>query len=221
MSAQPSPLPPPADDELQLLAAVLGDDVDRPLRAGLLLGRFGTVQRLGEAELPELLADGHLADDEALRLHAAFRLGLRAARTRPSVRDPITTPDDAVAWLEGGFVGAREEELHALYLDRRHRPLARRTLTRGSDQFTIVDPRQVFRPAIGLGAAGVILAHNHPSGDPSASSQDLEITRRVARAGEILGVRLLDHLVFGGTEHTSLAALGALPAWQSLAGWTA
>ena len=76
--------------------------------------------------------------------------------------------------------------MRPLYLDRRQQPLAMRTLTRGSDGFTVVDPRQVFRPAVQLGATGVILAHNHPSGDPTPSAMDREVTRRVRKSGEVI-----------------------------------
>jgi DNA repair protein RadC len=119
-----------------------------------------------------------------------------------------------VALLAGPLRALEHEELHALYLDRRNRPMAVRALTRGSDAFTIVDPRQVFRPAVRLGALAVILAHNHPSGDPSPSPADLEVTRRVDRAGKVLGIRLLDHLVITAGAETSIAERGVLEAWS-------
>lgn len=91
--------------------------------------------------------------------------------------------------------------------------MAHRRLTHGSDAFTVVEPRQVFRYAVGLGASAVILAHNHPSGDPTPSAQDREVTTRVARAGALLGLPLLDHLVAGDGAWVSLAAEGLLPTW--------
>jgi DNA repair protein RadC len=98
-----------------------------------------------------------------------------------------------------------------LFLDRRRRLLAHRALTRGSDAFTVVDPRQVFRVAVGCSASAVILAHNHPSGDPTPSRQDEDVTRRVVQAGRTLGIPVLDHLVVAGARYVSLAESGAVP----------
>ena len=83
------------------------------------------------------------------------------------------------------------------------------------DRYTIVDPRQVFRPAVQIGAASVVLAHNHPSGDPTPSEQDVQVTRRVAQAGEVMEIRLLDHIIVGNRCWTSLADSGDLasPDW--------
>ncbi|MCA9566709.1 MAG: JAB domain-containing protein [Myxococcales bacterium] len=121
----------------------------------------------------------------------------------------------------GAHAGLEVEELHGLYLDRRRTVVARRTLTRGSHAFTIVDPRQIYRVALQLGASAVILAHNHPSDDPEPSPQDIDVTARVARAGRVLGVPLLDHLVITRGRWTSLAALGHVPVTAEIAsGWT-
>jgi DNA repair protein RadC len=111
--------------------------------------------------------------------------------------------------------------MQGLHVDRRLRPIAVRTLTRGTDQITLVDPRQVYRPAAALGAWGVIVAHNHPSGDPTPSSQDRVVTHRLAQAGQVLGVRLVDHLVVADGHAVSLAEVGAVPPVAELPGWTA
>jgi DNA repair protein RadC len=145
------------------------------------------------------------------RLAAASELYRRANyRAMAGKGAPITSPEDAVEILRAMALGDAEQ-LVAVYLDRRHRVLATRRLSIGSDAFTVVDPRAVYRPAIQLGAAGVIMAHNHPSGDSSPSSQDKEVTRRVKEAGRVLGVPLLDHMVVvrgGDGGWTSLAELG-------------
>ena len=111
--------------------------------------------------------------------------------------------------------GLVQEQLHALYLDRRRYPVALRRLTQGSDRYTVVDPRQIFRTAMGVGASAVILAHNHPSGDPAPSEQDCHVTERVARAGETLDIVLLDHLVVGHRGYRSMAEEGLLPQWTA------
>ena len=91
--------------------------------------------------------------------------------------------------------------------------MAVRRLTHGSDAYTVVDPRQILRPAIQLGSCAVIMAHNHPSGEVEPSRMDREVTRRVAAAARVVGVRLLDHLVVAGERYSSLAGLGELPTW--------
>lgn len=179
--------------------------------AGQLLDSFGGLSGLARAEPAELLAVPGVGLARAVRLHAALEAGRRATRGQAERPDPVRAPDDAVSWLAPALRGLPHEELHALYLDRRHRPLALRCLTRGSDGLTVVDPRQVFRPAVGLGAAAVVLAHNHPSGDPTPSTMDREVTRRTVKAGEVLGVSLIDHLVIGGSDWVSLAAEGVVP----------
>lgn len=205
--------------ELELLSLLLGSD--GPALAGALLGRFGSVGRMATAEVDDLMAVPGLGPRRAARVHAALQLGRRARRV-PEDKAPVGDVAGALRWLRPGLVGLAHEELHALYLDRRRRPLAVRTLTRGSDRFTVVDPRQIFRPAVAVAASAVILAHNHPSGDPTPSAQDQEVTRRVAAAGHMLGVELVDHLVIGEPGHRSMREAGCLGAWEPVAAaWTA
>jgi DNA repair protein RadC len=183
--------------------------------AGALIDQFGGYRALSRAQVQELAAVHGVGLARAVRLHAAFELGRRALAVPEEHDRPVTGPADACAWLGPGLRGLVVEELHALYLDRRGRPLGRRMLTRGSDAFTVVDPRQVFRPAVALGAAGVVIAHNHPSGDPTPSPQDRDVTRRVAAAGRVLGVPLVDHLVIADDGVVSLAELGLLERWPA------
>lgn len=213
------------DDEegtVERLAAVLDGPGAR--RAALaLLEAFGDLPAVARAEPAAWSAVDGMGPRRTARLRAALGLATRLRRHPGSRRAPVDGPQDAHAWLAPRLVLAPVEELHALYLDRRHRPLALRALTRGSDRFTVVDPPQIYRPAVALGAAAVVLAHNHPSGDPEPSPQDREVTRRVAQAGRVLGIRLVDHLVVGADGWVSLAERGVLPSdGQPLAAsWTA
>lgn len=119
----------------------------------------------------------------------------------PSGCARLSTPDDAYSVLAPHLEGWAEERLVVVALDRRNRPIATQTMTIGSAGHTVVCPRQIFRWALlqgRSGASGVILGHNHPSGDPTPSAQDIDVTRRVRRAGEVLGVPLLDHIVVAG-----------------------
>jgi DNA repair protein RadC len=158
------------------------------------------------------------------RVIAAMELSRRIdARDAFSKRRSITSPGDAVEFFRSMSLGPYEI-LAAIYLDRRRRVIGARTLTIGSSAFTVVDPQQIFREAVELGANALILAHNHPSGDPSPSSQDRSVTDRVSRAGQVLGISLLDHIVLGAQDQwTSFASEGLLPSWtpESSAIWTA
>lgn len=104
----------------------------------------------------------------------------------------------------------RKEHFRAIYLDARQRMLRQETVSIGSLTATIVHPREVYRPAIELSAAGVLVAHNHPSGDPNPSPEDLALTRRLRQAGEILGIELIDHLIIGRCGYVSLKERGEL-----------
>lgn len=206
----------------ELLALILGTGT--PGRSALsvasdLLNHFETLHNLVSAETRQLQQIDGIGPVRALRLHAALQLGRRAAQQPSPPVGMVEAIDDAVALLGPPLQGRQTEALHALYLDRRHRPLTHRQLTEGSDGCTVVDPRQIFRPAVQLGASAVILAHNHPSGDPSPSQQDRMVTRRVEQAGRVLGITLLDHLIFAGDQWTSLAARGWVQAAPQAPGW--
>lgn len=122
-------------------------------------------------------------------------------------RVAVTSPEAAAALLLPTLAGADRERCVALLLDTRHRLLETRTVSIGSIDHTFVAPREVYRDALLANAAAVVLGHNHPSGDPEPSRDDEQVTRRVARVGAELGVRLLDHLVVG-EGWTSLARRG-------------
>ena len=210
--------------DAELIALVLGTGTASrsalEMAAGLLT-RFDGLEGLVRSDPRELEAVPGIGFARAIRLHAALQVGRRATSTRDPGA-PVLDASDARDLLAPRLEGLANEELHALYLDRRRRPLALRQLTKGSDGFTVVDPRQVYRVAVHIGASAVILAHNHPSGDPRPSAQDRDVTERVARAGRVLGVSLLDHLVIAGNTYTSLAEEGMLQAWPAAGpSWTA
>lgn len=211
-----STLGPETFSEVELVALALGTGVRGRTSLAIaraLWDRFGNVEALARAEVAELAAVSGVGPARAVRLQAALQLAQRPIR--PSPVDAVTEPDDAAAWLGPSLRGLEDEELHGVFLDRRHRVLAHRVLTRGGPDHTLVDPRQILRTALRLGASAIVLAHNHPSGDPEPSQPDRDATRRVARAGREVGVRLLDHLVFGRHSYVSLAARGELTAWGS------
>lgn len=196
--------------ELDLLTLALGNGVaGRPARAiaADLLDQFGSVPAVAQAPPRALARVKGMGDARAVHLHAALSLGMR--RALPTDDDlPVNGASEAARWLQPRLTGLPHEEIHALFLDRRLRPLAVRRLSMGTEAYAVLEPGQVFRPAIQLGCHAVVLAHNHPSGDPTPSAEDARLTERVRRGGELVGVHLVDHLVFGGGAWRSIVGEG-------------
>ena len=175
-----------------------------------LLALHGGLEGLASCRAPELSGRG-LGAAKSATLLAAAELGRRLARGRVPEREPMSRPAAAASYLALRY-GARDQEvLGAVYLDTRNRLLAERELYRGTLNRAAVEPRLILKEGLLRGAAAMIVFHTHPSGDPTPSAEDLAFTRRLAEAGEIVGIRLVDHLVLGGG-----------PRWISLAergGW--
>ena len=164
---------------------------------------------LAAVEAARVLGAGPAVDvppPSAARVLAALgELARRALGPAPGVE--MSRPDDVVPFL-AEWRDARREHFVAFDLNARHQLLARRIVSVGSLSASIVHPREVFQPAVAASAAGLIVAHNHPSGDPEPSPEDVAVTRRLREAGEILGIELLDHLVVAGRGYVSLKARG-------------
>jgi DNA repair protein RadC len=142
------------------------------------------------------------------RLLAAFELGFRARGPVRRAGFVVRRPQDVHPLLKEEFRGLDRERFLALYLDTRHRVAAIETVSIGSLNASLVHPREVFKPAVAMSAAAVVVAHNHPSGDPDPSGDDLELTARLDRCGDLLGIALLDHLVVGDEEIISIREYG-------------
>lgn len=125
------------------------------------------------------------------------------------LRPPMTDPAAVMVEVGPRLAGHDRERCLLLSLDVRHRLLAVDLVSIGTAANTFMGPREVFRDALLRGASAVVVAHNHPSGDPEPSAADIAVTRRLAAAGRLLGVPLLDHLVVGDVDHVSLARRGA------------
>jgi DNA repair protein RadC len=128
----------------------------------------------------------------------------------PSSRPEVSSPDAAAAILTPLLAHLDREHCLALMLDTKHRLLATTTVSIGSIDRTFMSPRELYRDALAHNAAAVLVAHNHPSGDPEPSTDDERITRRLVSAGELLSIELLDHLVIGADQWVSLARRGLL-----------
>ncbi len=152
---------------------------------------------LAQAEIAELSAIRGLGPAKAATIAAAFELGRRRSLEGEDERPLVGSPEDVVRLLQSQLELLPQEEVRLLVLDNRHRLLANRMLSRGSINSAPVRVAEVFREAVRLNAAAVAVAHNHPSGDPAPSSDDVEMTRALEAGGDLLGIRVLDHVVIG------------------------
>ncbi len=153
-----------------------------------------------------LLATPGVKPAEAAVLSACFELGRRLYRPEGGQRTLSQAQDVHAVARDLELV--RQEHFVAFYLDARNRVLARETISVGSLSASIVHPREVFGPAIDRRAASLIVVHNHPSGDPEPSTDDLALTRRLVEAGDLLGIAVLDHLIIGRGTYVSLKSRG-------------
>ena len=165
---------------------------------------------LASASAAELRAVPGLGPAKAGRLLAARELGRRL--TAQAVPPPTRIASVAGAWrlLAPGLEGLDRERFVVVPLDRKHAVLAVEVVAIGTLDATIVHPREIFKPAIRRSAAAILVAHNHPSGDPTPSAEDVALTRRLREAGEVLGIEVLDHLVIGRGRYASLRESTAL-----------
>jgi DNA repair protein RadC len=141
---------------------------------------------------------------------AALEIGRRLASRRLPEGTPVRDPADVFRHFHARLRDAPKERFLALLLDGRHRLLREEPVSLGTLTASLVHPREVFRPALRACAAALVLVHNHPSGDPAPSPEDREVTRRLARAGEILGIPVLDHVIVAERGFCSLREEGVL-----------
>ena len=164
----------------------------------------GSLPRLATFDVSHLERVSGVGTAKAARLLAALELGRRAAATHVEAGEHIRGPADVFARMGPRLRDRPQEEFHALMLNSRHRVIREILVTRGILDSALIHPREVFRPAVGEGAAAVILVHNHPSGDPTPSAEDRAVTRQLAAAGRAVGIPVLDHVVIGSGAYASL-----------------
>lgn len=158
---------------------------------------------MADASYPELRSRKGIGPAKACVILAAFELTRRLTGNDPAPAVSIQSPRDALVHLYD-IRARKKEHFVVLYLNARNQLLHKDCVSVGTLNSSLVHPREVFAPAIEHSAAGVILAHNHPSGDCQPSREDLELTKRIASAGELLGIEVLDHLVVSASGHCSL-----------------
>ncbi len=169
-----------------------------------LLARFGGLGGLMGADLRALAEVEGIGPAKAAQVLAALELGRRAAWARDPDRPQILSSADAARLLVPALGGLPQEQFWVLLLDTRHRVVGRTILYQGSVDTTLLRTAEVFREAVRRNCPAVLVAHNHPSGDPSPSPEDRAVTEDLVRAAELLDIRLLDHLVVGRGRYVSL-----------------
>ncbi|MBC8253113.1 MAG: DNA repair protein RadC [Ardenticatenia bacterium] len=176
--------------------------------AGRLLADFGGLAGLARASLDDLAAVRGVGPAKATQLQAALEIGRRLGVASPGERPPINSPAHANALLTLEMAPPEQENLRPLLLDTQNRGVATPTIYRGSVNTTVVRVSELFREAIRSNSAALIVVHNHPSGDPTPSSEDVQMTRQIVQAGELLGIEGLDHLIIGSGRFVSLKERG-------------
>jgi DNA repair protein RadC len=196
----------------EILAVILGRGVSGEsvmVTAQRLLSRFENLKGIAEASVEELSQVKGIGIAKAARIKAAFELASRLdGYAQAGKKTAVKTPEDVMGLLGGRLRDKKKEYFLALLLDTRNQLIKIAEISVGSLDSSIVHPREVFKEAISASAAAVIFAHNHPSGDTQASPDDIKLTKRLAEAGEVLGIDVLDHIIIGGKNYSSLKREG-------------
>jgi DNA repair protein RadC len=183
----------------ELLAILLRTGTrERPVLelADFLLTHFGSLEALSRAPIGELVRIKGVGPAKAIELKAAFAIAARMNRSEAEAR-PIETAEDIARLLGDEMRLLDYESVRVVCLNTKHKVLAVEEVTRGTLNESLFHPREAFRPALARQAHAVILVHNHPSGDPSPSDADVQVTRQMRQAGELLRIELLDHVILG------------------------
>jgi len=196
----------------EILALILGRGIAGEsvmVTAQRLLSQFGNLKGIANASVEELSQVKGIGVAKASQIKAAFELANRLEGYSEAGEKPVVkTPDDVVSLVGGRLRGKKKEYFLALLLDTRNQLIKVSEISVGSLDASIVHPREVFKEAISASAASVIFVHNHPSGNPEASEDDIKLNKRLTQAGEIMGIDVLDHIIIGDKRHLSLKREG-------------
>ena len=195
----------------ELLAIVLGSGTQRtPVLelSTMLLSHFGGLKQLSQATIEELMLIDGIGEAKAIQLKACFALGCRASSTPIAPKARIAQPDQAYLLIKEQMEKESRELLMVILQDVHNKLICSQVVSIGTVSKTMVHPREVFYPAIRHKASSMIIAHNHPSGDPTPSKEDYEVTDQLVEAGRMMGIPIVDHLVVGAQSYVSFRARG-------------
>ncbi len=204
---------PAALGDNELVALVLGSGrrhLDALAMANELLAARDGLHGLSRSSPGDLARAPGIGPAKAAQILAAVELGRRTLTHAPRSRVQLLTPRDTVGYLMPTFGGRPVEQFGIVLLDTKYRVLRTTVLAIGTLNTTVVQPRDVFREAALGSAAAVVAFHNHPSGDPTPSADDFDLTRRLAAAGVLMGIDLVDHVILGDARYCSFKEMGRL-----------
>jgi DNA repair protein RadC len=197
----------------RLISLLLGNGRDSgasDASARRLLAHFGTAASLALASIEEIRLRGRVSGRQAVLLHTAFAVGRRLCSSPLKPGEKYSNSRDLFLGYRSRFFAAAKEHFLSLHLNSKNRLLREVLISVGSLSTSVVHPREVFSPAVRDSTAALIFLHNHPSGDPTPSREDRECTQRLCRAGKILGIRVLDHIILGHDDYFSFADAGLI-----------
>ncbi|WP_174520320.1 RadC family protein [Neobacillus fumarioli] len=176
--------------------------------ANRLLSHFEGLRQLKNATLEEITEIKGIGSAKAIQILAAVEIGRRIANSTFNDRYVIRSPEDGAKYVMNDMRFLPQEHFVCLYLNTKNQVIHKQAVFIGSLNASIVHPREVYREALKRSAASIIAVHNHPSGDPTPSREDIEVTKRLAECGKIIGIDLLDHLIIGDNKFVSLKEKG-------------
>ncbi len=204
-------------NDAELLAIVLGSGSPElnalDLAEYLLSKHNGNLRYLREASLEELLAERGIGPAKAVAIKAAIEMGKRIAgdiQIRRTIKSPEDVKNTVKEMLMEEMRNYDREHFRVMYLDRKGGLLLMEDVSIGGLHSSIVHPREVFKTAVKKSAASIILVHNHPSGDPAPSTEDIEVSKRLVEAGKVMGIEVLDHVIIGESKYCSLKERGLI-----------
>jgi DNA repair protein RadC len=192
----------------EILALILGRGTKGEsviITAQKLLTKFGNLKNLASASIEELTQIKGIGPAKAAQIKATYEL-VKRLENFPDGTNKVTvkSPEDVIKTARALLKGKKKEHFLVMCLDTRNHLIKTNVVSIGSLDCSIVHPREVYKEAISSSAASVIFIHNHPSGDPTPSEDDIKITKRLIEAGEIVGIEVLDHIVICDSEHISM-----------------
>ena len=194
----------------EILALILGRGIKGEsvmMTSQKLLSRFGSLKSIANASVEELTQTKGIGPAKAAQIKAVLELSKRLEADVGEKPQPVLkSPEDVAAVMRSKLKGKKKEHFWVLCLDTRNKLINCKPVSIGSLDTSIVHPREVFKEAVSSSAASVIFVHNHPSGDPEPSKEDIELTKRLVKAGEIIGIDVLDHIIVCDKSYLSLKA---------------
>jgi DNA repair protein RadC len=197
--------------DAQLLAIILR--IGKGGRSALdlaieILNHFGSLRAIEDASLVEFSNIRGIGSAKVAQIKAAFELGRRLLEERYSKGPAFSSGHDVYLYYRQRFQNLKKEEFRCAMLDAKNRVFRDCRISEGTLTNSLIHPREAFRDAIKEAAASVIFVHNHPSGDPSPSREDIMITERLVNVGDLIGIKVLDHVIIGDNKYTSMMEKG-------------